>query len=170
MTVDKAFDAVIVLGAAVREGGKPSPTLVRRTRCGAALVLAGAARVLVVTGGVGDHPPAEAVVMRDIALEEGVSGDAIVVEDTAADTLASGRACSALMRSRGWSRALIVTDDFHLARAVMIFRWFDVEAVGHAAPGAREGLGWRSWIYYWLRDLAAWPWTVLRLVAGGRGG
>ncbi len=109
------FDAVIVLGAAVWAGGKPSPTLVRRARHGAKLTLAGAAPALMVTGGVGVHPPAEALVMRDIAMEEGVAENAIVIEDTAADTLESGWACAAIMRSRGWSRALIVTDDFHLA-------------------------------------------------------
>ncbi len=163
------FDAVIVLGAAVWAGGKASPTLRRRTRHGAKLVLAGAAPVLLVTGGVGVHPPAEALVMRDIALEAGLGDDAIVVEDTAADTLGSGRACSAIMRSRGWSRALIVSDDFHLPRTLTIFRWLGVDTRGSATPGTREALGWRLWLYYWLRDLAAWPWTVLRLVVGGRG-
>ncbi len=164
------FDAVIVLGAAVWAGGKPSPTLLRRTRHGAKLVLEGEAPVLMVTGGVGAHPPAEAVVMRGIALEEGVGEDAIVVEDSAADTLDSGWACSAIMRCRGWSRALIVTDDFHLARTVTIFRWLGIQAGGSAAPGTREDLGWWGWIYYWLRELAAWPWTVLRMIANGRGG
>lgn len=162
------FDVVIVLGAAVWAGGEPSPTLVRRTRHGARSVLAGAAPVLLVTGGVGVHPPAEAVVMRRIALEAGVRDDAVIVEDTAADTLASGRACAAIMRARGWSRALIVTDDYHLPRTVMIFRWLGVAARGSAVPASRDGLGWRLWVYYWLRELAAWPWTVLRLVAGGR--
>ena len=161
------FDAVIVLGAAVRAGGGPSPTLLRRTRHGARLVLAGEAPVLMVTGGVGVHAPAEALVMRDIAMKDGVAEDAIVIEDTATDTLSSGRACAAIMRSRGWSRALIVTDDFHLPRAVMIFRWLGVEARGSAAPGTRQDLGWRRWCYFRLRDLAAWPWTVLRLMAGG---
>lgn len=163
------FDVVIVLGAAVWAGGKPSPTLERRARHGADRVLAGAAPVLMVTGGVGVHPPAEAAVMRDIALEAGLSADAIVVEETASDTLASGRACAAIMRSRGWSRALIVSDDFHLPRALRIFRWFGIEVGGSAVPGTRRGLGWRLWLYYWLRDLAAYPWTVLRLMVGGKG-
>lgn len=169
MGVASKFDAVIVLGAAVWGGGEPSPTLLRRTRHGARLVLAGEAPVLMVTGGVGVHPPAEALVMKDIAMQEGVGEDAIVIEDTAADTLESGWACSAIVRSRGWSRALIVTDDFHLGRTVTVFRWLGVDATGSAAPGTRQDLGWWGWIYYWLRELAAWPWTVLRLLTHGRG-
>jgi len=170
MDTGSKFDVVIVLGAAVWSGGKASPTLLRRTRHGSRLVLAGAAPALMVTGGVGEHQPAEALVMRDIAMEEGLDEDAIVIEDTAPDTLGSGRACAVLMRSRGWLRALIVTDDFHLPRTLMIFRWLGMEAMGSAVPGARQALGWRRWTYYWLRELAASPWTVLRLILGGRGG
>ncbi len=158
------FDVVIVLGAAVWAGGKPSPALLRRARHGAGLVLAGAAPVLMVTGGVGFHPPAEALVMRDIALEAGLGEDAIVIEDTAPDTLGSGRACAVLMRSRGWSRALIVTDDFHLPRSLLIFRWLGIAVRGSAPAVSADGPGWLNRGYYWLRELVAMPWTVLRLI------
>ncbi len=163
-----AFDVVIVLGAAVWAGGKPSPTLLRRTRHGAALVLAGVAPVLMVTGGLGVHPPAEALVMRDIAVAEGLGDDAIVIEDTASDTVASGRTCRALMRSRGWSRALIVTDDFHLPRSLMIFRWLGFAVKGSAPAVSADGPGWLNRAYYWLRELVALPWTALRLLIGGQ--
>ena len=157
-------DAVIVLGAAVWAEGKPSPTLLRRTRHGAALVLSGKAPFLIVTGGIGQHPPAEAIVMRDIAIQEGVAESAIIVEDRGENTLASGFACRTIMRSHGWRRALIVTDDFHVARTRLIFRWLGIQAEATAAPGARHDFGTVRWACYWLRELAAWPWTLLRLV------
>jgi uncharacterized SAM-binding protein YcdF (DUF218 family) len=168
MVSDPMFDAVIVLGAAVWPGGVASPTLRRRTRHGAALVVAGRAPVLILTGGLGKNPPAEAIVMRDIAVEEGVSVESIIVEDRASNTVQSGRLCAAIMRSRGWSRALIVTDDFHMPRTLLIFRWFGVEAAASTAPGARQGSGTARWAFYGLRELVALPWTLVRLIAADR--
>jgi uncharacterized SAM-binding protein YcdF (DUF218 family) len=170
MSCTAMSDAVIVLGAAVWAGGKPSPTLLRRTQHGAALVLRGKAPFLIVTGGTGRHPPAEALVMRDIAIGEGVAEHAIIVEDQGKNTLESGRACRAIMRSRVWTRALIVTDDFHISRTLLIFRSLGIEAEASAAPGARRYFGPARWAFYWLRELAAWPWTLLRLVVQRRAG
>ena len=53
-------DAVVVLGAAVWPGERPSPALQRRIDRGVELWQAGRAPVLVPTGGLGRYPPSAA--------------------------------------------------------------------------------------------------------------
>jgi hypothetical protein len=66
---------VVVLGAQVLPGGRPSLTLEVRTRHAGELYGRGLADLLVPTGGEGEHPPGEAVVMSDILREMGPCGD-----------------------------------------------------------------------------------------------
>jgi vancomycin permeability regulator SanA len=77
---------VVVLGAQVLPGGRPSLTLEVRTRHAGELYGRGLADLLVPTGGEGEHPPGEAVVMSDILREMGVPEAAILREDTARNT------------------------------------------------------------------------------------
>lgn len=150
-------DAVIVLGAAVRPDGRPSAALTRRSERGAALVRDGRARFLVATGGVVTHPPTEAFWIRRIALAAGVPDEQILVDDISRDTFENAQASAALLCCHGLRSAFVVTDRYHLPRAVFLARRFGVDATGIAtdaqAPPFRER----------LRELGAWPWTLLRL-------
>ncbi len=64
------FDVIVVLGAAVGVGGGPSAALRRRVAEGMRRLEAGAAPVLLLSGGTGGarggSVPAEAEVMRDL--------------------------------------------------------------------------------------------------------
>lgn len=161
-----SYDAVIVLGAAVWPGGRPSPSLERRTRHAAALMLQGAGRHLVLTGGTGRHPPAEAVVMASIARSAGVAQDVMILEDRAANTIGSARRCRRIFTERGLRTAVIVTDPFHLGRSLAIFRWLGIDADGAVPEGSsRRHLGTGPWLRHVVREGAAWPWTIARLMA-----
>ena len=105
------FDVIIVMGAAVWEGHRPSPALRRRLLHGVSLWKQGAADYLLVTGGLGKYPPAEARVMKTLATEEGVPPEKILSEDQSTSTFESGIHCAKIMQVRGWSTAVIVTDD-----------------------------------------------------------
>jgi uncharacterized SAM-binding protein YcdF (DUF218 family) len=114
-------DFIVVLGAGVQPGGQPSPALRARAELGVKLYQQGYAKYLVVTGGVGPNPPAEAEVMRQIALADGVPAEAIVVENKARNTQESASLVKAIAIPRGWTRALIVSDPYHLPRASWMF-------------------------------------------------
>ena len=75
-----SYDAAIVLGASVGPDGRPSPALLRRVARGVALYHAGQAGRLLMSGGVGRHPPAEADVMRDLAVQAGVPAACVLTE------------------------------------------------------------------------------------------
>jgi len=126
-------DAIIVLGAAVWPGGRPSPSLSARTQHAIALYQAGYAPYLILCGGVGNNPPSEAEVMRQIATRAGVPADVLVLEDLSHSTEESLVNAQKVMDARGWRSAVIVSDPFHLYRAETIARDLGVEAYGSGA-------------------------------------
>jgi len=112
-------DVIVVLGAAVWEHGVSSPSLCRRILHAVALLHSGLSNTLLVTGGVGKHPPSEAQAMRRLALEHGVFKEQVIMEETAKSTLDSAIACSDIIKRNGWSTALIVSDRYHLFRSIL---------------------------------------------------
>ncbi len=120
------FDVIVVLGAAVGPAGGPSAALGRRLAEGVRRLEAGAAPVLLLSGGKGGGPgggkggtpggakggsrPAEAEVMRDLALAAGVAEARLVLETDSRSTLENARCSARIMGARGWSKALVVTD------------------------------------------------------------
>ena len=159
---EREADVAVVLGAAVWAHGRPSPTLLRRTAHAAHLARDGVVGHLLLTGGVGRHPPSEASVMRGIAERAGVAPARLVLEESATSTLESARACARIIAERGWTRVIVVTDRYHLARALMAFRHFGIIARGSAPPGRGDVAEWRWWLLH-LRELVAIPWYMLRL-------
>jgi uncharacterized SAM-binding protein YcdF (DUF218 family) len=155
-----AADAIVVLGAAVHAGGRPSPALRRRTAHAVALYRAGVADCLILTGGTGRYSPTEAVVMQQLAVADGVPPARLILEETAADTLANARACAVILKQRGWRRVVVVTDRYHWLRARLAFRHYGIAASASVPP--RPCIGIRDCIP-WLRELAALPWYLLRM-------
>ena len=111
----------MVLGAQVLSGRRPSRTLDARTRHAARLYLKGDLDLLIPTGGLGEHPPSEAEVMRRILLEEGVPEAAILLEEKAASTWDSALLVSRMARELGVDEVLAVTDPLHCVRTVAAF-------------------------------------------------
>ena len=148
------FDVAVILGANVLEGGVPSQALVRRIEHGIRLFKAGRVGHLLVTGGVVKAPPAEAEMMKRLAVDAGVPEAAITVEGQARNTLENAAYAAEILRDKGWAKIVIVTDRFHMIRALMTFRAFGVEARGSAPPVRQLSL---AWPYMALRDVIALP-------------
>lgn len=158
-----SYDVIVVLGAAVWPGGQPSPALQRRVLHAVDLLQRGYAPHLLVTGGVGKHPPTEAEVMQRLAVAHGIPRVSIVLEEQATSTFESAWRCRDMLRQRGWSRVLIVTDRLHLPRALVAFRSVGIRAVGSAAPG-KPARGLSKRVYYCLREGLALAWYLGRAV------
>jgi uncharacterized SAM-binding protein YcdF (DUF218 family) len=162
-TPPTAYDVIVVLGAAVWPDGRPSPALQRRVLHAVGLLQQGSGAYLLVTGGLGKYPPAEAEVMQRLAVAHGIPTENIVCEDQATSTFASARRCCDILRQRGWARVLVVTDRYHLPRALFAFRSCGLCAVGSATPGKPARRLWRRW-YYYLREGLACLWYLVRAV------
>ena len=157
-------DAVVVLGAQVLPGGRPSTALRRRLEHGVVTFRSSGAPVLVVSGGVGAEPPSEATVMARMAEALGVSPRHIVAEDRSHSTLEQAEQVAAVARRRGWQRVLVVTDRYHLPRAVFLFRraGLDVQGSGCGRAGG-------SLVRWWggvLREAPAWVKTAALVISG----
>lgn len=123
-------DAIVVLGASVFADGTPSDILADRLEVAADLYKAGAGREIIVSGDNADSHYNESDAMRDYLVELGVPEDKIVVDRLGTDTYASMyRAKNAF----GANRVIVVTQAYHLYRALMIAEGLGMEAGGVAA-------------------------------------
>lgn len=116
------FDVIVVLGAAQMPDGSPGPVIERRVAEGVRLWREGAAPYLLMSGGrtVSDVPEAETMAMA--ARGAGVEEVAILKEERSTRTLENAVFATQMIKSRGWSKVLVVTDDFHMRRAEYCFR------------------------------------------------
>jgi uncharacterized SAM-binding protein YcdF (DUF218 family) len=162
-----AGPAIVLLGAMLGPGGAPGPALLRRTDHAAALFAAGSARLIVATGGPPGARPTEARVMRDRLVAAGIDPAAVVEEDRARDTLENALFASRILRARGLASAIVVTDRYHLPRALMLFWLLGLRAAGSApSRGARVDPGGRPAAL--AREAVALPRDLLRGLAARR--
>lgn len=154
-------DCIVVLGARVRPDGALSRTLARRCDAAEAAWRKGFAPLLILCGGRGcDEPLSEAEAMAKRLLRAGLPESALVREAESANTIENLRNARRIMAERGRTRALIVTSDYHLTRAMWIARDLGMRAWGFPAPGpsgahalrarAKETL---SWLIYCARKV-----------------
>ena len=162
-TLSVTYDVIVVLGAAVWPGGQPSPTLQRRVMHAVDLMQQGYAVYLLVTGGMGHYPPTEAEVMQRLAVAHGISSQCVLREEQATSTFESALLCCDILRQHGWSRVLLVTDRYHLPRALLAFHSCGIRAVGSATTGKPARHLRQRWHYY-LREWLALPWYLVRAV------
>jgi uncharacterized SAM-binding protein YcdF (DUF218 family) len=137
------FDVVVVLGAALGPEGDLGPALAERVLAGVEAWRAGRAPMMMMTGRF------EAQLMKRRAVKLGVPAERVLVETEALTTRGNATGCVAIMRAHGLTRALVVTQRFHRARAVAAFRRAGVEA--DALRFAHASTGWRTH----ARELAA---------------
>ena len=154
------FDVVIVLGAAVLEGGKPSKALKRRVFHAVNLIKQERANYLLLTGGVGKYPPSEAGVMKDLAIAEGLPENIIFIEKYGISTFSSIMRCIKIIVEQKWSDVIVVSDTYHIIRAIFVLRCFKVKAVGSGAKGGRKENKLWKWYYYLFREFFALLWYI----------
>lgn len=159
------WDLIAVPGAAVYPGGVPSPALRRRVELAVRLWGEGRAPVILMTGGVGRHPPAEADVAAELARALGVPDAAILREGRSTTTDENARLAREVA---GPGAVLVVTDLTHALRATLTFRRHFDRADGVGAPQPR-GVLLRAGVRE-LGALAAYAVRGrLRLLPGRRG-
>jgi uncharacterized SAM-binding protein YcdF (DUF218 family) len=158
----------VILGAQVLGGGRPSRTLEARTRHAGGLYAGGGIDLLIPTGGVGEHPPAEAEVMSEILRTMGVPEGAIVQEDKARSTWESALRVKEVTGHRGVGRVLVVSDPLHCVRVVSAFGRAGLMAVAepvYGSPMWRKTWSRRGQL---ARESGALVWYRMRYGVGTR--
>lgn len=127
-----------VLGAGLRADGSPTGLLARRVDAGVALYRAGLVERLVMSGAVQgqlDQPAA----MARYAISQGVPADDIDLDPDGVNTAATCRQLVARLSAGGRTTmpvAMLVTQEFHIHRAVYLARKAGIDVIGYASSDA----------------------------------
>lgn len=140
----------LILGAGLRADGSPTAVLADRVRAGAELYHQGKVGVLLLSGDGRSSPYYnEPEAMRRLALRLGVPAQALQVDPEGVRTLES---CRRAREVFGFTRAVVVTQRFHLDRALWLCEAAGIDAVGLAAD--RSPYGPRR-LWWTLREVPA---------------
>ncbi len=145
-----ARDVAIIFGAEMYPSGRPSPYLRARLDLGAALVAEGRVKVLIVSGDNADAHHRETSNMKDYLVSVGVPAARIVEDPGGLDTYDT---CVRARDVFGVTSALLVSQRYHLPRAVATCRAVGVDAVGVGDVTVRRSS--RYWDGFARRELAA---------------
>ena len=151
----------LVLGAGLNPDGTPSPYLAGRLDVAAALVDSGRARAVLVSGDNRYSTYDEPTAMQDYLVAKGVPAARVVRDFAGRDTYDS---CVRARKVFGVDRLLVVSQGYHLPRAVAICR-----AVGLDADGVGDWTGERYrdvWRRGTVREVPASVKAVLDVVTG----
>ena len=144
------YDAIIVLGAQVREDGTPSVQLEMRLEK-ALEQYQHAPCLMVVCGAQGENEPApEGDVMKAWLAANGVSEDHIFSETQSFNTWQNIRNAKELL-PENVRRVIVVTSDYHLPRSLQICRDEGLDADGLGSP-----ITARWWLKNHAREVLAW--------------
>lgn len=142
--------AAIIFGAGLTSSGHPTTVLADRIATGAALYEAGRVDTLIMSGSTRLPDYDEPAAMRAYALRLGVPANAIEMDRL------GNRTYETCLRARdvyGLEEALLVTQSYHLPRALAICTGLGMEVVGISA----DRRDYRALAFWTLRELpAAW--------------
>ena len=156
-----AAPVALVLGAQVYPSGMPSRFLRARLDLAEVLLRRGIVDRLLLSGDAGAPEYDEPAAMRAYLLATGVPDDRLVLDPYGLDTYDS---CVRARDVYGVQRVVVVTQDYHLPRAVGTARLIGLDAfgVGDRTVRVREsgdGLN-EPWVRGWLRDQVACVKTI----------
>lgn len=153
-------DVIVVLGAGLRRNNTPGPALTRRTARAVELWKAGYAPIIICTGGKpGNRTRSEADACAELVRAAGIPDDAIVLEDRSRSTEENALETHLLMQANNWQSAIVVSDSFHLFRALRLFRnegLLIFTTPASSSPPAGE------YLVFLAREVAAFHWQLVK--------
>ncbi|MGW1230876.1 SanA/YdcF family protein [Streptomyces californicus] len=142
-----AREVAVVFGAGLWKG-RPTPYLAHRLDAAAELYRAGKVRVVLVTGDNSRVEYDEPDAMRTYLTAHGVPDERIVSDYAGFDSWDS---CVRARKIFGVDRAVLVSQGFHIHRAVALCRSAGIDAYGVGVDEPRDA----TWYYGGARELAA---------------
>jgi len=124
---DWGADCIIVLGCQVKSDGTPSHMLSDRLDRAIELYKMGAAPKIIMSGDHGQTNYDEVNTMKQYAIDAGVPSEDIFMDHAGFSTYETVYRAKAIF---GVKKAIIVTQEYHLYRALHIANCFDVDVIG----------------------------------------
>ena len=150
-------DIIVLFGAGVLPGGRPSGSLARRIAAAREAALADPGARVFCTGGLGRNPPPEAEVMARL-LVPAIARERLILDTKSGDTLQSVRTAAAWLKAHGQSRCRSCSDGYHQPRIRMLFRLHGILATPIGIPKVRNPRLYRRMA---LREMAAVPYDLI---------
>ena len=124
------MDCILVLGCQVYENGSPSPMLTDRLKRAVALFQAGVAPKLLMSGDHGQVTYDEVSAMKQYAIDAGAANSDVFMDHAGFSTYESMYRAKEIFQAK---KIVIVTQKYHLYRAVYVARSLGIEAYGVAS-------------------------------------
>lgn len=123
----EGVDCILVLGCLVKNNGEPSDMLADRIRRGVELYKNGAAPKIIMSGDHGRTSYDEVNTMKQSAIDDGVKSSDVFMDHAGFSTYESIYRAKEIF---GVKKMIIVTQDYHLYRALYIAESLGIEAYG----------------------------------------
>lgn len=160
--------AIVIFGAAVWPGGRPSPSLARRIAYGHAAAQALPEAPILCSGGVGRHGPSEASVMAERLIAMGVPAGRLRLDEESLDTLQSVVATARFVRAEALAGCVVCSDRYHLPRIRLLLTALGVATTSGPVAAGRGGAPLRHWLGMQLREGLAIPYDLGLVLAKRR--
>lgn len=141
----------IILGAA-ETNDEPSPYVASRLDVAIALWHAGKIKIFLVTGDNQDITYNETQAMHDYLIDHGVPDKLIVIDPAGYDTWQS---CIRAKQVFGINQAIVISQSFHVPRAVLLCREAGIAAYGVGDGGEGWFLGKEQYLHDDAREVLA---------------
>ena len=130
--VDDSY-IILILGASVR-GGKPSPMLEDRLKKGMELYNESVSNTILVSGDHINDDYDEVTTMKNYLVDNNIPSDSIIMDHRGTSTYESIYRVKEVFNKK---KIIIVTQKYHLYRALYIANYLDLEAYGVQADNIR---------------------------------
>ena len=147
-SADISADCAIVLGCQVLPSGQPSTMLRHRLETGAELYFSGKVKKIIVSGDHGADHYDESNNMKSYLIDMGIPSEDIFMDHAGFSTYDSMKRAKEVF---GVSSAIVVSQKYHLYRAMYIGKMNGIEVYGASASLERYG----RQLYYDVREYVA---------------
>lgn len=129
--------AIVVLGGGLEGNGQAGVSTRKRVAFGVYLHKIGLGRWLIVSGGDEQSGACEARVMRQLAMQSGISKQSIIAESASQNTYENAVCTAQILRDRQLgAEVILVTSPYHMRRACLCFAKQGVQVLPAPVPAS----------------------------------
>ncbi len=150
------YRTAIVFGAGINRNLQPTKVLKDRLDTTLELYKNGYLGQILLSGGE-SRTSNESIIMRDYLINKGIPATLLIIDEGGVSTY------DTLMRAQsryGIQKAVLITQRFHLPRALASAQMLGMDVVGVAADIQQYRIN--SQIWWNFRELFAWMWTIIK--------
>ncbi|MDQ3021293.1 MAG: YdcF family protein [Bacteroidota bacterium] len=132
----------VILGAAVWGGNRPSPVLKERINKGYEIYQKNIVPKLVITGGGSPNELTEGEVSKNVLIQYGVAPENLILENSSSSTIEQILFVrDSLYNANNWKEIILISDVFHLPRALEISTFNNIKAGAIASDRELSSFG-----------------------------